>query len=609
MAASISDIVRLIGAVVDLYKQVKSNKSLVYFFIEKIRKIEPFMRDLKMKTGNNLPSVVSRDLREFYDLLGEIQRFITKFIDLNYMMKVWKRNKHYETFVGFNNRLEDFISRMGFGIVSKVADQLMELFKCIEKDKIELHQIIASNHDLMEANHLEVLEALQEQIKEVKLINKGILHTYASKKPSATIDEEEIKYVIQGIMEAQRNDIASMFHDLFIQMITPQPPVLHPRSDEKEIERLKLLINAANEPSSGAQQASHDHLLPPLKTVAVSDVTFSRDSSSCLGEGGFGEVYLGQHAGTSVAVKVIRGSTPIMLKALKKEAMIMQLISNNPDTVAFYGIQVVEAPYYIVMEYCVLSLYDLLYPDEWNNAGVSKIPANLAPFTEERKTTLLYQVCCAMQYMHALKIAHRNLKPANILISAEGQAKLSDIGLAQIKHTAFTMSTSGGAPKGKAYYMAPELILSASPVYNESSDTYAFGVMMNETLDGKKPFEGLNMQLVQLMNMLNKNLDFRPDLFRKDEDFKRTGDGIVFALQKLIIICWDSNPTERYSFKDLAKELRMFVIRSSSSASSSNIPPPIPPVIVADKAKADKEAADKAKVEALAVNSVKKTYF
>jgi hypothetical protein len=50
---------------------------------------------------------------------------------------------------------------MGFGIVSKVADQQIELFKCIEADKIEFHRIIASNQDFMEANHLEVLEALQ----------------------------------------------------------------------------------------------------------------------------------------------------------------------------------------------------------------------------------------------------------------------------------------------------------------------------------------------------------------------------------------------------------------------------------------------------------------
>ena len=52
-----------------------------------------------------------------------------------------------------------------------------------------------------------------------------------------------------------------------------------------------------------------------------------------------------------------------------------------------------------------------------------------------------------MQYMHSLKIIHRDLKAANVLISADGQAKLSDFGLVQIKHIAFTMSTSGDAPK------------------------------------------------------------------------------------------------------------------------------------------------------------------
>ena len=566
MAASISDILSLIGTVVNVYEQVKSNKSQVWFLVEKIRKIEPYMRDLQVKSSSHL----SRDLTEFYVLLGEIQRFITKFIDLSYMMKVWRRNKHSETFVEFNKKLEDFISRMGFGIVSKVSDQQIELFKCIENDKIEFHQMIASNHDLMEANHLEVLDALQAQIKEIKLINKGISDTNTSKKASATMGEEEIKYVIEGTLAAQRNDIASMFHDLFHQMMMPQVPVLHPSLDEKEIEKLKMLIQAANdEPNSGAQKASHnDHLLPTLKTIAVSDVTFSRDAKSRLGEGGFGEVYLGQHAGISVAVKVLRGSTPVMLKALKKEALIMQLIANNPGIVTFYGVQIEDEPYSMVMEYCVLSLYDLLYPDEWKNVRVSKIPENLTPFTEERKTTLLYQVCCAMQYMQTIQIAHRDLKPANVLISAEGQAKLSDFGLAQIKHIAFTSSTAGAA-KGTAYYMAPELLLSEddSPVYNESSDVYAFAVMINETLDGKKPFEGLNMKPLQFMNRFNKNIDFRPDLFRKDEDFKRTGDGIVLALQKMIMKSWHSNPAERYSFKDLANKLKVYANHQSIPSS------------------------------------------
>jgi len=102
--------------------------------------------------------------------------------------------------------------------------------------------------------------------------------------------------------------------------------------------------------------------------------------------------------------------------------------------------------------------------------------------------------------------------------------------------------------------------------------------MMNETLDGKKPFEGLNMLPLQLMKRFMKDEDFRPDLFRKDEDFKRTGDGIVFALQKLILKSWHTNPAERYTFKDLAKKLKVYASYSSSSYSSLLVVPPIPPV-------------------------------
>ena len=128
MFISISDVLTLIGTVVNVSAQVKSNKRQVGFLIEKIQKIEPYMCELQMKSGAQLSDEINRELKGFYDLLGEIQRFITKFIDLGYMMKVWKRNKHSETFVGFNNKLEDFITRMQFGIVCSTANQQKELF-------------------------------------------------------------------------------------------------------------------------------------------------------------------------------------------------------------------------------------------------------------------------------------------------------------------------------------------------------------------------------------------------------------------------------------------------------------------------------------------------
>jgi hypothetical protein len=90
---------------------------------------------------------------------------------------------------------------------------------------------------------------------------------------------------------------------------------------------------------------------------------------------------------------------------------------------------------------------------------------------------------------------------------------------------------------------------------------------------------------------------------RKDEDFKRSGDGIVFALQKLIMKCWNSNPTERYTFKDLAKKLKVFANHSLNHSSTSylTIPPspPPPPIPLIPPIIDNKIAADKAKVSKL----------
>ena len=183
MAVSFSDILSLIETVVNVYEHVKSNKKQIgEILVEKIRKIEPYIKDLQLKNKGNLSVEVTRDLRGFHDLLNQIRIFITKFTDLSYIMKAWKRNKHTETIVEFNKSLDEYITRMQFGIVCSSADHQIKLFQCIEMDKIELHEILANNHDLMEANHWEVLETLQEQIKEIKLMNKAILEMNASKR-------------------------------------------------------------------------------------------------------------------------------------------------------------------------------------------------------------------------------------------------------------------------------------------------------------------------------------------------------------------------------------------------------------------------------------------
>lgn len=140
----------------------------------------------------------------------------------------------------------------------------------------------------------------------------------------------------------------------------------------------------------------------------------------------------------------------------------------------------------------------------------------------------------------------------NILISTEGKAKLTDFGLAKVKHLAVTQ-TSVGIQKGTATYIPPEILLSEdddSIEYNEKTDVYSFGIVMNEVLDHAKPFPNLKMN--QLLNKLIRDREMRPILFRCQEELDRQtskGDGITLELQTLIQRSWHCLQEERPSFQ------------------------------------------------------------
>jgi ABC-type oligopeptide transport system substrate-binding subunit len=93
------------------------------------------------------------------------------------------------------------------------------------------------------------------------------------------------------------------------------------------------------------------------------------------------------------------------------------------------------------------------------------------------------QVCAALEHAHAQGIVHRDLKPENVILTQEGTAKLTDLGLAR---PVASRVTSEGAIVGTVFYLAPELALGQS--YDGRADLYALGVMLYELTTGRLPF-------------------------------------------------------------------------------------------------------------------------
>lgn len=109
-----------------------------------------------------------------------------------------------------------------------------------------------------------------------------------------------------------------------------------------------------------------------------------------------------------------------------------------------------------------------------------------APLDTARVRSIIGQVLQGLQAIHAAGIVHRDVKPQNVLIGRDGQARLTDFGVAHVDEDSGL--TTAGTTVGTAAYMAPEQAQGGR--VSEATDLYAVGVMLYEMLTGYLPFNG-----------------------------------------------------------------------------------------------------------------------
>ncbi|HEY5335242.1 MAG TPA: serine/threonine-protein kinase [Mycobacteriales bacterium] len=203
--------------------------------------------------------------------------------------------------------------------------------------------------------------------------------------------------------------------------------------------------------------------------------------SRVLATGGMGQVWLGRDevAEQPVAVKVLRAeyaAEPAFVERFRAEARTARLLDHpHVATVIDYGEQ--TGPHgeptgaYLVME-----LVD--------GEPLSAILRREGPLDQRRVLDLLAQAGSALQAAHDAGIVHRDVKPANILVTRDDQVKITDFGIARA--TGALSLTRTGTVLGTAHYLSPEQVQgrSASP----ASDLYALGVVAYECLAGRRPF-------------------------------------------------------------------------------------------------------------------------
>ncbi|HEY7347990.1 MAG TPA: protein kinase [Ktedonobacterales bacterium] len=245
-----------------------------------------------------------------------------------------------------------------------------------------------------------------------------------------------------------------------------------------------------------------------------------------LGAGGMGQVYRAHdpRLEREVAIKVLSAALahePGYLERFRREARAVAKL-NHPHIVPVYDFGEQGDLTYLVMPLI--------------SGGTLReylAQRHILPLSEVVSVT--EQVAGALQYAHERGLVHRDVKPANILISDEGRALLSDFGIVRLvqKEDAAATLTSMGAFVGSPEYAAPEMVLSKT--IDHRVDIYALGVILFQMLTGQLPFTG-----VTSVSLLMMQAQQPPPLPRS------LNPAIPLAVEAVILKALAKAPVERY---------------------------------------------------------------
>lgn len=262
-----------------------------------------------------------------------------------------------------------------------------------------------------------------------------------------------------------------------------------------------------------------------------------------LGFGGMSEVHLARDVRLhrDVAVKVLRADLardPSFYLRFRREAQNAAAL-NHPAIVAVYDTGEAETDAgplpYIVMEYVNgVTLRDIVHTD--------------GPMPAKRAIEVIADACQALNFSHQHGIIHRDVKPANIMISTTNAVKVMDFGIARAIADSGNSVTQTAAVIGTAQYLSPEQ--ARGDAVDARSDVYSLGCVLYEILTGEPPFVGDSPVAVAYQHV-------REDPIPPSQRH----DGISPELDAVVLKALAKNPENRYQ---TAAEMRADLIRVHS---------------------------------------------
>ncbi|KEP45474.1 tyrosine kinase family catalytic domain protein, partial [Rhizoctonia solani 123E] len=304
-----------------------------------------------------------------------------------------------------------------------------------------------------------------------------------------------------------------------------------------------IIRNILGEDSDGVHPATSQFITSQMSTQQMFDCLTNsgcidlssqmdarQETAMIMSGGGFGDIWMGRlHSGGKVAIKAWRTNTleRCDYKTLKRAARELFLWSrmDHPNIHRLEGVIMFRDQY-------------LGMVSEWMENG------NLHEYLRKYPSADRYQLCIhiasGLEYMHARSTVHGDVKAANVLVSSDGVARLSDFDFSVMSEvSSLVFSASSNSRTGSIRWSAPEL-LEEVHTRTTQSDVYALAMTMLEIFTGDVPYPNCRSDIGVIRTVERGTLPVRPPEYLGND---QKGD----MMWQLLLRCWSRDSSERPS--------------------------------------------------------------
>ncbi len=275
-----------------------------------------------------------------------------------------------------------------------------------------------------------------------------------------------------------------------------------------------------------------------------------------IGMGGMAIVYraIDMRTGHNVAVKVLRpefNEDIEFISRFQREAEAASKMTHH-NIVNLLDVGMDHDNRYLVMEYV-------------QGKTLKEVIQERGKLTAPLACQITIRILSALEHAHRNGIVHRDIKPQNILVHADGHIKVADFGIARIADS--STLTRGDNVMGSVHYFSPEQ--ARGEPARATSDIYSTGVVLYEMLTGRVPFDGDNPVAVAMQH-----------LHAAPTPIQSLAPDVPAAVSRVCMKAMEKNPSARYqSARDMAQDLRIALEeRDERPADTSGVRQPKPQI-------------------------------